>query len=247
LLSASEIPRELAAGRIDFGVTGADMVQENLAFWESRVAAVAGLGFGRADLVVMALDHPSQVCWRAPALRGGESYALSLFEETESWDQLRRLKQKGLAREELDDQNVLEHASGLPLLTYLLATRERTDAFDLLLQHWFSRIPAEDCERMWNYTLAVSPLQVLEHVTIERMLEGYYRFLPEAAGYPAHPSGVRNALLKHWLARLVPGVPGRIALVPSVRRAAVELLKSTDLSLYIILNEMAQALGGGQE
>jgi ATP phosphoribosyltransferase len=51
-LSAGEIPRELAAGRIDFGVTGADMVQENLAFWESRVAAVAGLGFGRADLVV---------------------------------------------------------------------------------------------------------------------------------------------------------------------------------------------------
>lgn len=51
-LSAGEIPRELAAGRIDFGVTGADMVQEKLPFWESRVEAVSGLGFGRADLVV---------------------------------------------------------------------------------------------------------------------------------------------------------------------------------------------------
>lgn len=201
----------------------------------------------RSSLVIMALDHPSQVCWRAPALRGGESYALSLFEEPESWDQLRRLRQKGLAREEMDDYAILEQASGLPLLTYLLATRERSDAFELLLQHWFSRIPDQDWERMWNYTIAVSPLRVLEHVTIERMLDVYYRILPEAAGHPAHPSGVRNALLKHWLARLVPGVPGRIALVPSVRHAAVEWLKSTDLSLYIVLNEMAQVLGGGQK
>lgn len=51
-LSAGEIPRELAAGRIDFGVTGADMVQEKLPMWQSRAEAVAGLGFGRADLVV---------------------------------------------------------------------------------------------------------------------------------------------------------------------------------------------------
>jgi hypothetical protein len=201
----------------------------------------------RSSLVVMALDHPSHVCWRAPALRGGESYALSLFEEPESWDQLRRLRQKGLIREGLDDRAILELASGLPLLTFLLATHERSEAYELLLQHWFSRIPAEDCERMWNYTIAVSPLRVLEHVTIERMLEVYYRTLPEAAGYPAHPSGVRNALLKHWLARMVPGAPGRIALVPSVRHAAVELLKATDPPLYIVLREMAQVLGRSQE
>ncbi|MFN2224732.1 MAG: hypothetical protein ACK2UY_00460 [Anaerolineae bacterium] len=201
----------------------------------------------RSSMVVMALDHPSQVCWRAPALRGGESYALTLFEEPESWDQLRRLRQRGLMRDGLDDRAILEQASGLPLLTYLLATHERREAFELLLQHWFSRIPDEDCERMWNYTIAVSPLRVLEHVTIERMLEVYYRVLPEAAGYPAHPSGVRNALLKHWLARMVPGAPGRIALVPSVRHAAVELLKAIDPPLYIVLREMAQVLGGGQQ
>lgn len=201
----------------------------------------------RSSLVVMALDHPSHVCWRAPALRGGESYSLSLFEESQTRDQLQKLKQQGLAREGLDDGQILANAAGLPLLTYLLATQERTDAFDLLLQHWFSRVPAEDRERMWNYTMAVSPLEVLEHVTIERMLEVYYRCLPQAAGYPAHPSGVRNALLKHWLARLVPGVPGRISLVPSVRHAAIELLKARDPSLYVVLNEMAKVLGGGQE
>ena len=37
LLSAGEIPRELAAGRIHLGVTGSDLVREKLANWEARV------------------------------------------------------------------------------------------------------------------------------------------------------------------------------------------------------------------
>ena len=52
LLSAGEIPRELAAGRIHFGVTGTDLVQEKLARWETRVAEVAEMGFGHADLIL---------------------------------------------------------------------------------------------------------------------------------------------------------------------------------------------------
>ena len=56
LLSAGEIPRELAAGRIHLGVTGIDMVREKLAFWESRVAEVQPLGFGQADLVIAVPD-----------------------------------------------------------------------------------------------------------------------------------------------------------------------------------------------
>ncbi len=52
LLSASEIPRELEAGRIQLGVTGSDLVREKLALWDTRVAEVAKLGFGGADLIV---------------------------------------------------------------------------------------------------------------------------------------------------------------------------------------------------
>lgn len=52
LLSAGEVPRELAEGRIHLGVTGADMVRETLPLWETRVAALAELGFGHADLVI---------------------------------------------------------------------------------------------------------------------------------------------------------------------------------------------------
>lgn len=56
LLSAGEIPRELAAGRIHLGVTGTDLVREKLAGWQDRVEELAELGFGLADLV-LAVPH----------------------------------------------------------------------------------------------------------------------------------------------------------------------------------------------
>ena len=52
LLSAGEIPRELAAGRIHLGVTGSDLVRDKLADWPALVAELAPLGFGHADLVI---------------------------------------------------------------------------------------------------------------------------------------------------------------------------------------------------
>jgi len=52
LLSAGEIPRELAAGRIHMGVTGSDLVREKLANWSATVEPLAEMGFGHADLIV---------------------------------------------------------------------------------------------------------------------------------------------------------------------------------------------------
>lgn len=52
LLSAGEIPRELASGRIHLGVTGTDLVYEKLALWEQLVDPVEELGFGHADLIL---------------------------------------------------------------------------------------------------------------------------------------------------------------------------------------------------
>ncbi|MCR9123136.1 MAG: ATP phosphoribosyltransferase [Phyllobacteriaceae bacterium] len=51
-LSASEIARELGAGRIDAGITGEDLVREGLADSEDRLECAARLGFGHADVVV---------------------------------------------------------------------------------------------------------------------------------------------------------------------------------------------------
>ena len=58
LLSAGEIPRELAAGRIHLGVTGSDLVRDRLADWPEQVAELAALGFGHADLVIAV-----PACW----------------------------------------------------------------------------------------------------------------------------------------------------------------------------------------
>ncbi|CUH86105.1 ATP phosphoribosyltransferase [Phaeobacter sp. CECT 5382] len=52
LLSAGEIPRELAAGRIHLGVTGTDLVQEKLPLWEQQLEEVQPMGFGHADLIL---------------------------------------------------------------------------------------------------------------------------------------------------------------------------------------------------
>lgn len=58
LLSAGEIPKELAAGRINLGVTGTDLVREEIYDWVNIVHEVEPLGFGRANLVLAVPD-----CW----------------------------------------------------------------------------------------------------------------------------------------------------------------------------------------
>ncbi len=55
-MSASEIAAELGAGAIDLGITGEDLIRENLADADAKVDIVAGLGFGRADVVVAVPD-----------------------------------------------------------------------------------------------------------------------------------------------------------------------------------------------
>lgn len=52
LLSAGEIPRELAAGRIHLGVTGQDLIHEKIPDWPNRIAELVTMGFGFADLVL---------------------------------------------------------------------------------------------------------------------------------------------------------------------------------------------------
>ena len=51
-LSASEIARELGNGGVDLGVTGEDLVREDLGAVDRQVEFCARLGFGKADVVV---------------------------------------------------------------------------------------------------------------------------------------------------------------------------------------------------
>ena len=51
-LSASEIARELGNGGVDLGITGEDLVREDLSDVDNQVTICARLGFGRADVVV---------------------------------------------------------------------------------------------------------------------------------------------------------------------------------------------------
>ncbi len=51
-LSASEIARELGNGGVDLGITGEDLVREDLSDVDNQVSICTRLGFGRADVVV---------------------------------------------------------------------------------------------------------------------------------------------------------------------------------------------------
>jgi ATP phosphoribosyltransferase len=51
-LSASEIAANLARGSVHLGITGEDLLRENIVDADKRVALIEGLGFGRADVVV---------------------------------------------------------------------------------------------------------------------------------------------------------------------------------------------------
>lgn len=53
-LSASEITQQLAAGAAHLGVTGEDLVRENVADADNRVSLLSALGFGHANVVVAA-------------------------------------------------------------------------------------------------------------------------------------------------------------------------------------------------
>jgi len=57
-LSAGEIARHLQSGRIHLGVTGEDLVREQIVDSESRACMLLKLGFGHADVVVAVPD-----CW----------------------------------------------------------------------------------------------------------------------------------------------------------------------------------------
>ena len=52
MLSAGEIPRELAAGRIHMGVTGEDLIRERIPEHGAQVRLLAQMGFGHADLII---------------------------------------------------------------------------------------------------------------------------------------------------------------------------------------------------
>lgn len=57
LLSAGEIPKELAAGRIHLGVTGQDLIHEKIPGWQDEIVELAEMGFGHADLILAVPDN----------------------------------------------------------------------------------------------------------------------------------------------------------------------------------------------
>lgn len=105
LLSAGEIPRELAAGRIHLGVTGTDLVREKLARWEQQVEEIKPLGFGYADLI---LAVPR--CWVDVDTLDDLDGAAAAFRVAHGFRMRIATKYHRLVREFLRDNGVADYA-----------------------------------------------------------------------------------------------------------------------------------------
>ena len=104
LLSAGEIPRELAAGRIHLGVTGTDLVREKLGQWDQVVEQIEELGFGQADLV---LAVPG--CWVDVNTLDDLDAAAAAFRSAHGFRLRIATKYHRLVREFLRDNGVADY------------------------------------------------------------------------------------------------------------------------------------------
>ncbi|UWQ92567.1 ATP phosphoribosyltransferase [Aliisedimentitalea scapharcae] len=104
LLSAGEIPRELAAGRIHLGVTGTDLVQEKLPRWEQQVEEIAALGFGHADLILAVPQF-----WIDVDALDDLDAAAAVFRKTHGFRLRIATKYHRLVREFLNDAGVADY------------------------------------------------------------------------------------------------------------------------------------------
>lgn len=104
LLSAGEIPRELASGRIHLGVTGIDLVHEKLPRWEQQVEEIAQLGFGKADLIIAA-----PACWVDVDTLDDLDAAAAAFRNTHGHRLRIATKYHRLVREFLTDAGVADY------------------------------------------------------------------------------------------------------------------------------------------
>ncbi|GGA06553.1 ATP phosphoribosyltransferase [Neptunicoccus cionae] len=104
LLSAGEIPKELAAGRIHLGVTGTDLVREKMPSWSDIVAEVEPLGFGHADLVIAVPD-----CWVDVTTVDDLDAAAAQFRADHGFRLRIATKYHGLVRDYLSGEGVADY------------------------------------------------------------------------------------------------------------------------------------------
>ncbi|WP_299043864.1 ATP phosphoribosyltransferase [uncultured Tateyamaria sp.] len=105
LLSAGEVPRELAAGRIHLGVTGTDLIHEKLPLWEQQVEPMAEMGFGHADLIIAVPK-----AWTDVDLTDDLDAAAAAFRATHGFRLRIATKYHRLVRDFLRDAGVADYA-----------------------------------------------------------------------------------------------------------------------------------------
>lgn len=104
LLSAGEIPRDLASGALHLGVTGTDLVREKIGLWDQKIEELEPMGFGGADLIIAVPD-----AWVDVTTLGDLDAAAALFRRTHGQRLRIATKYHRLTREFLRDAGVADY------------------------------------------------------------------------------------------------------------------------------------------
>ena len=191
------------------------------------------------SLVIMALASPSQVCWTRSKLRAPDLMPVSCLSRPMAREHLKRLGAAGLARLNLDPDDIYLSSGGHPLLNRLLACFDETEAREIFLSYHLLRIPSEVRHQVRNYLEAVCTLTDLRMDFITEALDIYHSYYPTAEGFPTSAVHVQNLLVRHWLARIQSEPPISVSLAPSIALAVGSGLRTRDAGLYYELKTLA--------
>ena len=190
------------------------------------------------SLIIMALASPSQVCWTRSNLRTPDLMPVSCLNRPMAREHLKRLGGAGLARQNLDPDDIYLSGGGHPLLNRFLACFDETEARERFLSYHFLRIPPEERDQVRNYLEAVCTLTDLRRDFVTEALDIYHSYYPTAEGFPTSAPHVRNLLVRHWLARIQVEPPMSVSLTPSIALAIRRELRTRDPGLYYELKTL---------
>jgi hypothetical protein len=185
----------------------------------------------RRVAVIAALINPHRVY--SPSLQSAEQCSLSAFDEAMTDQQMICFRQNGLLEETYpDSRSLLEDSKGIPMLNYLLSTRERGEAFSQFLAYCVTDIPLDDRIILQEYLNMVCMLPELDNASIRTMVGIYAKHCSSEIN--CSPFKLRNLLMFYGLAT---DIFGKCIINESVRYAAQEVLKADNPTLYNVLHE----------
>lgn len=187
------------------------------------------------SLFLMVPIRPRKVCWDTPELCSPEWFEMEPFQEKETAEQVRRLRNASRfakTKQSGDDIARIQAGScGLPLLNRLLLSFDRLEALNHYVEHCLLRVPPQQRGLVRSDLETTCLLDVLETNRIDKAIAAYWSCRGSPTLEKVTCLGVRNRLVDYGLTR-DRGTDAHLILVPAVQNAVRECLQAQSPELY---------------